>query len=91
MASDAPPVRERVDNRETPAAGRVTVCLPGGNDGCTIVAVAYFKAKRGIANGDLQRDWFRRVQDCVGHEFRHNQTGLVSHFRLEAVCVQEQP
>jgi hypothetical protein len=90
MASDAPSVRERVDDRETSAGHPATVCMPGRSDGCAIVAVAYLDAKPGIADGDLQRDRFRRVKDCVRHEFRHNQTRLVTHLRLDAVRVQKQ-
>ena len=90
MASDAPSVRERVDDRETSTGHRVTVCTPDRKDGCAIVAVKYLDAKTGIADGDLKRDRFRRVQDCVRHEFRHKQTGLVSHLGLDAVRVQKQ-
>jgi len=90
MVSDAPSVRERVDDRETSAAHRVTVRMPGRNDGCAIVAVAHLDEKSGIADGDFERDRFRRVYDCVRHELRHDQTGLVSHLGLDAVRVQEE-
>jgi hypothetical protein len=90
MASYAPSVSERFDDRETSATHRVTACMPRRDDGCAIVAVAYLDAKPGIADGDLQRDRFDRMHDRVRDEFRHNQAGLVSHLRLDSVRVQEQ-
>jgi hypothetical protein len=88
VLSDAPTTRQRRHGRKTSAGHDVFVWTLGGDDGCAIVAVAYFEAKRAVAERDRERDRFPPMHDRVRNEFRSDHQRGLLRLTVKAVCVQ---